>query len=39
MEDDVVRGFDGVPVRGVGAFDEAADSCLVGDFVGDCKMC
>jgi hypothetical protein len=29
--------LDGVPVLGVEAFDVAADSCLVGDLVGDCK--
>lgn len=28
--------LEGVPVRGVEAADGAADSCLVGDFVGDC---
>jgi len=27
--------FDGVPVLGVDVLDVAADSCFVGDFVGD----
>ena len=30
--------FEGVPVRGVEAFDVAADNCFVGDFVGDCRL-
>jgi len=34
---DGVRVFDGVPVRGVEADDGVAESCLVGDFVGDCR--
>lgn len=29
--------FEGVPVRGVDVVDVAADSCLVGDLVGDCR--
>ena len=29
------RGFEGVPVRGVEVADGVADSCFVGDFVGD----
>ena len=36
--DNVTDGFlvfEGVPVRGVEAFDVAAESCFVGDFVGD----
>jgi hypothetical protein len=32
-----VLALDGVPVLGVEAFDVAADSCLVGDLVGDYK--
>jgi len=39
--DIVMEGFlalDGVPVLGVEAFDGVADSCFVGDFVGDYKM-
>jgi hypothetical protein len=39
--DSVTEGFlalEGVPVRGVEAFDVVAESCFVGDFVGDCKM-
>ena len=39
--DSVTEGFlafDGVPVRGVEAFDVAAESCFVGDFVGDLEF-
>ena len=32
---DGVRTLDGVPVRGVEAVDGVAESCFVGDFVGD----
>ena len=39
--DNVTEGFlafEGVPVRGVEAFDVAAESCFVGDLVGDCNV-
>jgi hypothetical protein len=35
MEAEGFRTFEGVPVRGVEVVDGVADSCLVGDFVGD----
>lgn len=39
--DNVTEGFlvfEGVPVRGVEAFDVTADNCFVGDFVGDYNL-